>query len=119
MRVVDQLSGWQLILYLFLIGGTALPATLFPILYGSLVRWWETAMGKFLFYMGITVALSLDLSASRLFLPRYPIWVSVLVFAMIFIMVWWCLILFVKTWWRGYKKRKLNKQRTVTTKEDT
>jgi hypothetical protein len=119
MRVVDQLSGWLLFLYLFLVVGTALPATIFPILYGFLVRWYETSWGKYLFFMGVTVGLSLDLSVSRLFLPPYPAWVSIVIFTLIFIMVWWCLILFSVTYWRGRKKRKAARAelRTATTEK--
>ena len=118
MRIVDQIDGWQLLLYLILISGTALPATIFSIAYGLLTRWWESSFGRFMMYMGTAIALILDLTAARIWLPPFPVWVSVFIYTLIFIMTWWCLILFLRTWYREHKSHKMRERRLRTVAEE-
>jgi hypothetical protein len=115
MRIIDMLHGWQLAVYLVLIVGCAVPSTLFVVLYGTLLPWWESRMGQFMFYMGVVIALSLDLGAVRLFWQSPP-WLSFVVFIMVFIMVWWMLILFIVTYLKGKRKRLEDHKKLV--KED-
>jgi len=116
MRVIDLLHGWQLVFYLVLIGGSALGAVSFALSYGILVRWWETAYGKLMFYLGVVLALALGLTAARIFLPPFPAWVSFVLFTMIGIMVWWLEIQFIATWWQERKEKKAV-QRTAAKKK--
>lgn len=110
MRLIDQLHGWQLWFYIFLIGGSAVGAILFALCYAVLTRWWEDAYGKFMMYLGAVLALALGNSASRLFFPPAP-WVSVVVTCMVFALIWWCLILFLVTYSKARRSRKRREDR--------
>src|SRR5262245_14830261 len=110
MRLVDLLSGWQLALFIFLIGGSALPAVLLPILYAGLSRFWESGFGKFAFFQACVIGLALGNSALRLFIPPTPAWVSVVVYILIFVMAWWALILYIVTYVRARKKKREDRQ---------
>lgn len=111
MRIVDMLHGWQLFLWLFLIGGSALPAVLLPVLYATLSRFWEDAFGRFAFYQSAVIGLAMGHSAVRIFLPPAPAWVSIVIYILVFVMIWWSLILYVRTYIRARRKRREDRQR--------
>jgi hypothetical protein len=111
MRVIDQLSELWLFVYVATLLAGATGATIFPLLYAFMVRWWETPMGRYMMYKGVVLAMSLDLVAARLFIPSLPIWTSFAVLGAIAIMVWWYTILFLLTYYRGRNKRREDRQR--------
>jgi hypothetical protein len=106
MRAIDQLGMWWRIAYVVFLFGAAVGATIFPFTYGILARWWETPMGRYMMYKGAVLAMALDLICLRVFFPKMPAWISVLLLGMIFIMIWWYMILFIMTYLRGRRKRR-------------
>lgn len=106
MRLIDTLHGWLLWLYIILIGGAAIAAIAFPILYAALTRgWYKSEWGKFLMFMGTAIGLAMGNSALRIFFTT-PAWVSFVLLIMVFIMTWWCLILFLKSYFRARRKKR-------------
>jgi hypothetical protein len=104
MRLADQLGGWAIVYFIALLAA-ALGATLFPLCYSFMVRWWENPMGKYMMYKGIVLALALDFIVIRLFFPKAPPQVGLVLMILIAVMVWWYFILFVITYVKGKKKR--------------
>lgn len=113
MRVVDMLDGWALFFFIFLIGGSTVPAVLLPILYAGLSRFWETEFGRFAFFQASIIGLAMGNSALRLFFPPAPVWVSIVLTVMIFVMTWWALILYLRTYFRARRKRREDRQREM------
>jgi hypothetical protein len=105
MRLAEQLGSWAIVYFIALLSAS-LGATLFPFCYAFMVRWWETAMGRYMMYKGIVLALALDFVVIRIFFPSIPAWVSLLLMIAIAVMVWWYFILFVITYVKGKKARE-------------
>jgi Na+/proline symporter len=118
MRTIDQLSAFLKVLYIIILFGAAIGATIFPVLYAFMVRWWETPMGKYMMYKGIVLAMALDFICVRVFLPRTPVWVSFVLLTTIAVMVWWYLILFVLTYLKGRNEKAKREDRQQEMKED-
>jgi Na+/proline symporter len=113
MRTIDQLSIFWKVMYLIGLFGAALGASIFPALYGGTVRWWETPMGRYMMYKGIVLGLTLDYIVIRVFLPHTPAWVGVLFLDLICVMVWWYTILFIRTYFKGRRKKRQEKKEKV------
>jgi len=118
MRVLDQLSAFWRNWYLIALFAAAVGATMFPFLYSFMVRWWENPLGRYMMYKGIVLALALDWVTLRIFFPRIPAWVSVLLLTSITVMVWWYTILFLIMWYKGRKKRREDRKKKEQVKED-
>jgi MFS family permease len=106
MRLIDLLHGWQLFLFVFLVCGSAIPAIMFPITYAILADWWHSEWGRYLMFMGIVVGIALGNTTLRLFVSAAPPWVSVLLWILIFVMTWWCYILFLRTYIKARREKK-------------
>lgn len=80
----------------WLVVATAIPQSVFVILYGTRSPWWRDTLGRALFVKSTGLAFSLDLVALFYWLGNYA-WrpyVTLAGFSLITVGVWWQLIVF-------------------------
>lgn len=106
------LSPYHEIVAVVLIIATAIPATLFALVYGFTVPWWETLIGKAMLISSTALALLVDITLLyRVFGDDYYLREVVLMFVLQLISqgAWWKWGALIREKWRAWRDRRVER----------
>jgi hypothetical protein len=106
------LSPWADVVALILVAGIAPPATLFAIIYGFTVPWWQTLIGRAMLVSSAGLALLVDISLLYQWLGddyAQRDTVRLAVFGLVFLGAWFKFLALMLEKWRAHRGNRASR----------
>jgi hypothetical protein len=106
------LSPWADVVALVLVAGIAPPATLFAIIYGLTVPWWQTLIGRAMLVSSAGLALLVDISLLYQWLGddyAQRDTVRLAVFGLVFLGAWFKFLALMLEKWRAHRDNRASR----------